>query len=187
MAGGGGPMGGAPMGMGGGGGVGSPLASLPGLSSALSALDRGDHHTNHHPGDELTLATEPAGPSAERVRAAIRKALDIEGIHDPVARARWEAGMMLVAKRESGFNNGARNHDDRNARNGDPSDGSWQFTGGTFRQYHQPGTSGSRSDDVAEACAFINYARGRYHVAVDASNLAANIQQADPTRPPKGY
>jgi hypothetical protein len=186
MAGGGPMMGGAPMGMGGGGGVGSPL-SLPGLSSALSALNRGDHDAGREHGDELTLATEPTGPGPEHVRAAIRKALDIEGIHDPAARARWEAGMMLVAKRESGFNNGAVNHRDFNAKNGDPSDGSFQFTGATFRQYHQPGTSSSRSDDVAEASAFINYARGRYHVAADASNLAANIQQADPTRSPKGY
>ncbi|ETA90913.1 transglycosylase, partial [Mycobacterium avium 10-5581] len=182
MAGGSPMMGGTPMGMG-GGGLGSPMM-LPRLSAALSALNR-DHHGQR--GDKLTLASEPTGPGAERVRAAIRKALDIEGIHDPTARARWEAGMMVVAKRESGFNNGAVNHSDSNAAKGDPSDGSFQFTGATFRQYHQPGTSGSRSDDVAEACAFINYARGRYHVASDASNLAANIQQADPTRPPKGY
>ncbi|MEE6140470.1 hypothetical protein SKC41_29685 [Mycobacterium sp. 050128] len=177
-------MGGAPMGMGmGSGGLGSPLM-LPRLSAALSALNR-SHRGQRS--DKLSLAAEPTGPGADRVRAAIRKALDIEGIYDPTARARWEAGMMVVAKRESGFNNGAVNHSDSNAAKGDPSDGSFQFTGATFRQYHQPGTSGSRSDDVAEACAFINYARRRYHVAGDASNLAANIQQADPTRPPKGY
>ncbi|KEP38761.1 hypothetical protein [Mycobacterium kansasii] len=177
-------MGAAPMGMGaaGGGAVGSPL-SIPGLDTALAGL------THHHntPKAGLDLAFALGGPGEQRVRAAIGKALDIEGIHDPVARARWEAGMMLVAKRESGFRNDAVNRSDSNADRGDPSSGSFQFTGATFRQYNQPGTSGSRSDDVAEACAFINYARARYHVAADATNLATNIQQADPTRPPKGY
>ncbi|WP_247600251.1 lytic transglycosylase, partial [Mycobacterium intracellulare] len=169
-----------------GGGAGSPL-SIPCLDTALSGLTRNHHHTNPEPDQGLNLAAEPAGLGADRVRAAIRKALDIEGVHDPVARARWEAGMMLVAKRESGYRNDAINHTDANAQRGDPSGGSFQFTGPTFRQYHQPGTSSSRFDDVSEACAFINYARGRYHVAADASNLADNIQQADPTRPPKGY
>lgn len=169
-----------------GGGVGSPLA-IPGLDTAMSGLTRNHHHTNPEPDRGLNLAAEPAGPGADRVRAAIRKALDIEGVYDPVARARWEAGMMLVAKRESGYRSDAINHTDANAQRGDPSGGSFQFTGATFRQYHQPGTASSRFDDVSEACAFINYARGRYYVAADASNLAANIRQADPTRPPKGY
>ncbi|WP_276553231.1 MULTISPECIES: C40 family peptidase [Mycobacterium simiae complex] len=72
MAGGGGPMGGAPMGMGGGGGVGSPLASLPGLSSALSALDRGDHHTNPDLADTHDAAIGGGGPLA---RIAVKAAL----------------------------------------------------------------------------------------------------------------
>jgi SLT domain-containing protein len=178
--------GGMPMGLGGGGGgLGSGM-SIPGLDalSSLTGLGR-DHH--HATTAGLTLGTEPSGPDADRVRAAISNALDIEGIRDPVARARWEAGMMVAAKRESGFSNRAVNNGDSNAVAGDRTEGTWQFTGATFRSNHEPGTSTSRSDDVAEACAFINYARTRYHVAADASNLAANIQQADPTRPAKGY
>src|SRR5947209_16717580 len=45
-------------------------------------------------------------PAAGRpaVQSAIRKGLDIKGIRDPAARARWERGMDLVARRESNYN-----------------------------------------------------------------------------------
>ncbi|OBH44369.1 transglycosylase [Mycobacterium intracellulare] len=121
------------------------------------------------------------------VLAAIRKALDIKGIHDPAARARWERGMDLVARRESNYNANAINDWDSNAARGTPSKGAWQFIAPTFAAYHQPGTSRDIHNLVAQACAFINYAMGRYGVAVDASNLADRIQQADPRRSPKGY
>ncbi|HEX5256358.1 MAG TPA: transglycosylase [Mycobacterium sp.] len=121
------------------------------------------------------------------VLAAIRKALDIKGIHDPAARARWERGMDLVARRESNYNANAVNDWDSNAARGTPSKGAWQFIAPTFAAYHQAGTSRDIHNLVAQACAFINYAMGRYGVAVDASNLADRIQQADPHRTPKGY
>lgn len=121
------------------------------------------------------------------IRAAIRKALDIKGIHDPAARARWERGMDLVARRESNYNAGAVNNWDSNAARGTPSIGAWQFIAPTFAAYHEPGTSPSIHNLVSQACAFINYARGRYGVAADASNLADRIQQADPRRSAKGY
>lgn len=128
---------------------------------------------------------QPGGRPA--VLAAIRKALDIKGIHDPAARARWERGMDLVARRESNYDPNAVNEWDSNAARGTPSEGAWQFIGPTFAAYHQPGTSRDIHNLVAQACAFINYAMGRYGVAVDASNLADRIQQADPHRAPKGY
>jgi SLT domain-containing protein len=121
------------------------------------------------------------------VLTAIRKALDIKGIHDPAARARWERGMDLVARRESNYNVHAVNDWDSNAANGTPSQGAWQFIAPTFAAYHEPGTSPDIHNSVAQACAFINYAMGRYGVAADASNLAGRIQQADPRRSPKGY
>jgi SLT domain-containing protein len=121
------------------------------------------------------------------VLAAIRKALDIKGIHDPAARVRWERGMDLVARRESNYDASAVNNWDSNAVRGTPSKGAWQFIAPTFAAYHQPGTSRDINNLVAQACAFINYATGRYGVAVDASNLADRIQQADPHRAPKGY
>lgn len=95
--------------------------------------------------------------------------------------------MDLVARRESNYNAGAENHWDSNAARGTPSKGAWQFIAPTFARYHQPGTSTDIHDLVAQACAFINYARGHYGVAADASNLADRIQQADPRRTPKGY
>ncbi|ORW52949.1 transglycosylase [Mycobacterium paraense] len=125
--------------------------------------------------------------SAATVRTAIRKALDIKGIHDPVARARWARGMDLVARRESNYDAYAVNNWDSNAARGTPSKGAWQFIAPTFAAYHEPGTSASIHDLVAQACAFINYARGRYGVAADASDLADRIAQADPRRGPRGY
>lgn len=134
-------------------------------------------------------AAMQGGQSSGRaaVLAAIRKALDIKGIHDPAARARWERGMDLVARRESDYNADAVNDWDSNAARGTPSKGAWQFIGPTFAAYHEPGTSPNIHNLVAQACAFINYAMGRYGVAADASNLADRIQQADPRRAPKGY
>lgn len=119
-----------------------------------------------------------SGDARGQTFAAIRKALDIKGIHDPAARARWERGMDTVAKREATYN--------KDAQNG-PAVGEFQFHPDTFDAYHEPGTAHSRHDRVAEACAFINYVHHRYGVRMDGLNLAANVQQADPSRPPKGY
>ncbi|UXA09162.1 transglycosylase [Mycobacterium sp. SMC-2] len=127
------------------------------------------------------------GSGHQAIIAAIRKALNIKGIHDPAARARWERGMDLVARRESNYNADAVNRWDSNAARGTPSKGAWQFIGPTFAAYHEPGTSRDIHNLVAQACAFINYAMGHYGVAADASNLADRIQQADPRRSPKGY
>ena len=121
------------------------------------------------------------------VSAAIRKALDIKGIHDPAARARWERGMDLVARRESNYDANAQNDWDANAARGTPSKGAWQFIAPTFAAYHEPGTSANIHDLVAQACAFINYAQRHYGVAADGSDLADRIQQADPRRGPRGY
>lgn len=127
------------------------------------------------------------GGGRAAVLAAIDKALDIKGIHNPAARARWARGMDLVARRESNYDAHAENGWDSNAVRGTPSKGAWQFIAPTFAAYHEPGTSASIHDLVAQACAFINYARGHYGVAADASDLADRIQQADPRRGPRGY
>lgn len=139
----------------------------------------------HYPQRRSMHGNHASGRQA--VLAAIRKALDIKGIQDPAARARWERGMDLVARRESNYNANAINNWDSNAARGTPSKGAFQFIAPTFAAYHQPGTSRDIHNLVAQACAFINYAMGRYGVAVDASNLADRIQQADPRRSPKGY
>lgn len=121
------------------------------------------------------------------VLAAIRRALDIKGIRDPLARAHWERGMDTVAGRESGYRLDAVNNWDSNARKGTPSMGPFQFIAPTFRSYYEPGTVLDARNPVSSACAFINYAMGRYGVSADGSNLANRIQQADPRRSPKGY
>ncbi|MDO3240988.1 transglycosylase SLT domain-containing protein [Mycobacteroides abscessus subsp. abscessus] len=188
----GGPMGGGmPMGGGGMGGGGLPGLGGAGLIPNLSAFTRNSSSrrgTSSSSASGLNLRTPvPSGPGAEAFRAAVRHALDIKGITNPRARAYWENGMMVVADRESDFNNRAVNNSDSNAQNGDPSAGTLQFIKATFDAYHEPGTSTDRSDNVAQAAAFINYAMGRYGVSPDGHDLAAKIQQADPTRPPKGY
>jgi len=126
------------------------------------------------------------GEGAAGVRAAISQALTKKGILDPAARARWTRGMDVVASRESNYRD-VMNNWDSNAAKGTPSAGVFQFIKPTFDSYHEPGTSRNWRDTSAQASAFINYAMGRYGVAADGSNLAARIQQADPTRPPKGY
>ncbi|MBW0014334.1 DUF4226 domain-containing protein [Mycobacterium sp.] len=135
----------------------------------------------------VRLRATAGGGGRAAVLAAIHKALDIKGIHDPRARARWERGMDLVARRESSYDADAENTVDSNAARGTPSRGAWQFIAPTFEHYHEPGTSTSIHDLVAQACAFINYARRHYGVAADASDLADRIQQADPRRIPRGY
>jgi SLT domain-containing protein len=169
------------MGMGGGGFPGM------GMYSKLPAMLSGQNSRRTSP------SVESAGnfPSfscqgAENVRAAIRAALDRKGIRDPAARARWEAGMMLVARRESNFRDIVNTYDS-NARAGNPSGGPFQFIATTYRAYQEPGTSSNHRDTFGQACAFINYAMRRYHVSEDALDLATRIQQADPRRAPKGY
>lgn len=134
-----------------------------------------------------------AGPSVgggngrAAIRAAMNRALDIKGIHDPVARARWLRGADVLTGRESSHDNTRVNNWDSNAAKGTPSKYAFQFIEPTFRSYHEPGTSPNQSNLVSQSAAWINYAMGRYGVHADASNLAARIQQADPTRGPKGY
>jgi serralysin len=58
---------------------------------------------------------------------------------------------------------------------------------GTFARYHAEGTSWQIYDPVANIAAAIGYAMARYGVQKDGSDLTSKVQQADPSRPPKGY
>ena len=184
----GGGGGGMPsMGMGGGGsgfpGMGS-FSQLPGTLRGLTS--RNNRSGQPGGGASTSLPSSFSGTGAENVRAAIRAALDHKGIRNPGARARWEAGMMLVAQRESNFRD-VMNGWDSNAKAGNPSGGPFQFIRTTYHAYQEPGTSSNFRDTFGQACAFINYAQGRYGVSLDGSDLATRIQQADPRRSPKGY
>lgn len=163
------------------------IARSRGQAAVLAARMRRLRYLRAAAGRGQADAGSTGGSGRGAVLSAIRRALDIKGIRNPVARARWERGMDLVAKRESGYNAGATNGTDINAQRGTASKGAFQFIGPTFAAYHEPGTSPNINNLVAQACAFINYARGRYGVAWDASNLTGQIQQADPRRGPKGY
>jgi hypothetical protein len=176
--------------------LGAPLQAITPLTSALSGITIPQQipHTLASPGAGWGHPTGLGGSDAEylgkgpaAIRAAIDKALDIKGITDPVARANWGAGMTTLTNRESGGNVDAQNNTDSNAAKGTPSQGAFQFIEPTFRAYHEPGTSSYLRDPVAQACAFINYAQGHYGVSADGHDLAAKIQQADPTRSPRGY
>ena len=83
----------------------------------------------------------PGSTGHAAVVAAIRQALTIKGIHDPMARSRWERGMDVAARRESNYDAAAVNGWDANALRGTPSRGAWQFIAPTFAAYHEPGTS----------------------------------------------
>nr|WP_198529225.1 transglycosylase [Mycolicibacterium obuense] len=169
------------MGMGGGFPGMGRFSRLPGGLTSRNNRDASDSR-----GSATSSPSSFTGQGAENVRAAIRAALDRKGIRDPAARARWEAGMMLVARRESNFRDVINNWDS-NARSGNPSGGPFQFIRTTYHAYQEPGTSSNFRDTLGQASAFLNYATRRYGVSWDAHDLAARIQQADPRRSPKGY
>jgi hypothetical protein len=107
----------------------------------------------------------------------------------------WVQGFVTLCFRESSDMPNAVNTTDGNATgptvgDGNPqncSRGVAQCIPQTFAAYHVAGTSVAIYDPVANIAAASQYVRARYQVSLDGSNFAANVQQADPTRPPKGY
>lgn len=89
----------------------------------------------HYPQRRSMHGNHSSGRQA--VLAAVRKGLDIKGIHDPAARARWERGMDLVARRESNYNANAINNWDSNAARGPPA----RAPGNSSRPRSRPTTS----------------------------------------------
>lgn len=171
-----------PSGLGGGGSSGG------GSNSYVPANSSGGYNSRY------TEPVNAAGGRGEHRRlntteldTYIGKALDALGITDPVARAKWTQGYRVLIERESGGDIGSINLSDSNARAGTPSQGLTQTIPGTFGAYHVAGTSSNITDPQANIAASMNYVMHRYHVSRDGSNLAANVQQADPNRPSKGY
>ncbi|WP_063023949.1 transglycosylase SLT domain-containing protein [Nocardia niwae] len=121
------------------------------------------------------------------VDAAIEGALDALGITDPVAREYWKRGYQVLIERESGGNPNAVNNWDSNAAAGRASRGLTQTIPSTFQGYHVAGTSNNIHDPVANVAASMNYVMERYDVSRDGHDLQAKVQQADPSRSPKGY
>jgi len=118
----------------------------------------------------------------------LNQALDIMGITDPGARARWLEGMLVLAEHESTYRTTAVNVDDCNAHGPEQADGAplhatrgpFQVMPDTFAAYHQPGTSTMVWDPVASACAAMNYIMATYGVARDANNLRVLVAQTNP-------
>jgi hypothetical protein len=210
---GGSPVGGGGMPMGGGMGGMSPLSSLsalsgltgniPGLSGSSSAR-RGASARGAAPASsaakipvgEVSFAgrgTFPKGSAA--MSEAIGAALDARGVTDPAARRRWHDGYMTLTGRESGHNALVVNTSDSNAHGAQMSDGApanssrgpAQCIPGTFAGYHQPGTSTSIYEPVANIAASMNYVMDRYDVRPDGSNLASRVAQANANAAPRGY
>ncbi|WP_327146977.1 hypothetical protein [Nocardia sp. NBC_01327] len=117
----------------------------------------------------------------------IKQALHQLGINDPVSIANWTKGYEVLIARESGGDIGAINTTDSNAAAGHPSQGLTQTIPGTFNKYHVAGTSSIITNPVANIASSVDYVMDVYHVSRDGSNLAANVQQADPSRSAKGY
>jgi LysM repeat protein len=112
-----------------------------------------------------------------------------------VPSANWVRGYEVLCARESSGNANAINAYDSNAHGAIQSDGYplncsrgvAQCIPGTFASNHIPGTSADIYDPVANIAASMRYVMNRYGVSSDGSNLAPLVQQADPSRPPRGY
>lgn len=107
----------------------------------------------------------------------------------------WVKGYKTLCERESSYNPNAINTTDYNANgqrvgDGHPlncSRGLAQCIPPTFAAHHANGTSKSIYDPVANIAASMQYVRQNYQVSLDGSDFAKKVQQADPTRPAKGY
>jgi hypothetical protein len=138
------------------------------------------------------------GSGEKATRRYINQALDAMGITNPTARANWMTGMLTLVGRESGFNSksGQVNTWDSNAQastytladgygNMD-SRGAAQCIPPTFAANHQPGTSDSIYNPVANIAADMNHLMSTYGVSRNGSNLAAKVAQANPNAAPEG-
>ncbi|ORV06992.1 transglycosylase SLT domain-containing protein [Mycobacterium celatum] len=133
--------------------------------------------------------------SSNRTREYICAALDHLGINDPAARRNWLHGYQTLIARESGGRPSAVASEPATGPGPLQADGHrlgyargiTQTIPITFARYHQPGTSTSIYDPVANICASMNYVMHRYGVAANGHNLIAQVQQADANRSPKGY
>ncbi|AFM20230.1 hypothetical protein Mycch_5566 (plasmid) [Mycolicibacterium chubuense NBB4] len=208
----GGGYGARPMGGGMGGGM-SPLGSLSALSGLTNALPGLSGSSSPRRGAATRGAAPPSSAAkiavedvsfagrgtfpkgSQAMSEAINAALDARGVTDPMARKRWHDGYMTLTGRESGHNASVVNVSDSNAHGARRSDGApanssrgpAQCIPTTFAGYHQPGTSTSIYEPVANIAASMNYVMDRYEVSPDGSNLASRVPQANYAARGRGY
>jgi len=109
----------------------------------------------------------------------IDQALAAAGVAKPWGA--WESGMNTLISRESAWNSSAVNRTDINAQQGHPSEGLAQVIASTFNAYVPASLKGKgQMDPVANVAAAIRYIISRY-------GGIGNVQQADASKPPKGY
>ncbi|MEV8022493.1 transglycosylase SLT domain-containing protein [Streptomyces sp. NPDC086554] len=131
---------------------------------------------NPWPGSVPKFSGTLGGGVDGEIGKAIAKAMGLTG----VSGSKWAEGIATIIRRESGGNARAVNNWDSNAKAGNASRGLMQVIPPTFKAYHQAGTSWDIFDPVANIAAAINYIKARY-------GDISRVQQADPSKPPKGY
>lgn len=107
----------------------------------------------------------------------------------------WLRGLLTLIKRESSTEPNAVNKWDSNAHGPVQSDGApegcsrglCQVIPSTFEEFRPQSGNDRIYDPVTNIAAAIRYIRQRYDVIESGVNLSGKVQQADPTRPPRGY
>lgn len=140
------------------------------------------------PVGDVTYAAYNGGGDID---AWISRACQIIG----VPPANWLLGYRTLCYRESSYRANAVNDWDINAHGPIQSDGYplncsrgvAQCIPETFASNHIAKTSTDIYDPVANIAASMHYVMTCYGVSPDGSNLAAQVQQADPRRGPCGY
>jgi hypothetical protein len=97
------------------------------------------------------------GGNVAKWAGTVSKALTMLGLPQSLSGA-----VLYQMQTESGGDPNAQNNWDINAKRGDPSRGLMQVIGGTFSQYHVPGTSYNIFDPLANIASALNYARHVY-------------------------
>ncbi|WTW93614.1 transglycosylase SLT domain-containing protein [Streptomycetaceae bacterium NBC_01309] len=118
----------------------------------------------------------PTGALADWITSALKAT----GTPPPGSFDQWMRGMGVLVNRESGGNVFAINTTDSNAAASNASRGLAQVIPTTFNAFHQIGTPWDIYDPVANLAASINWIKYKY-------GSIANVQQANPNLPPKGY
>jgi hypothetical protein len=119
-------------------------------------------------------------PSGEHAQI-ISQALAAAHVPPPGTLVQWLTGMNTLIQRESGWHANSINLWDSNAKAGHPSQGLTQTIPGTWAHYVPAAFKGRGIlDPVGNVAASVRYIVSRY------GNITG-VQQADASRPPKGY
>jgi LysM repeat protein len=159
--------------------------SAPGGSAMKKIMKAGTKHIKKNVSKFLEKNAFPAFGGGHiptgMHKAVIMAALRAAGVPPPGSLGQWLSGMNTLIQRESGWNAGAYNGWDSNAAAGHASRGLAQTIPSTWSAYVPASVRGRGiMDPVANVAAAIRYIVARY------GNIT-NVQQANASRPPKGY